>query len=137
MQGSKEDFIFYQNQEEPVELPEIKVELGLPLKEGEKPLKDIIMVENAMKTVEDPDVKIDVVNLGLIYKKKLDSKGNVTIDMTLTSPTCPYANDMVMWVAEAIQGLEGIGIVKVSVVWEPKWSIDMLSEEAKFDLDMI
>ena len=121
----------------PEEYPAIEKFAGKKLSAEEKTLKDKEAIINALKTVVDPDIKVDVYNLGLIYKYEIENNGDVNIEMTLTSPTCPYANSLVQACADAIADLEGVGQVKVSVVWEPKWNLSMLSEEAKFDLDMI
>lgn len=114
-----------------------KVEKGKELEEGQLALTDKVQIENALKIVEDPDVKVDVFNLGLIYSYEVDKKGNVEIEMTLTSPTCPYGEFLVESSASAVAGLDGVGKVTVILVWDPAWSIDLMSDEARFDLDLL
>lgn len=121
----------------PDNLKDFSVDYGEDLKGDETPLDDLKMVENAIKVVEDPDVGVDVFNLGLIYDHKIDPKGNVTVDMTLTSPTCPYGEQLINAVAISIADLEGVGKVKVSLIWEPQWTMERLTDEARFDLDLL
>ena len=120
----------------PKDLPKIKKIAGSKLSEGAKPLDDSKMIINALKTVVDPDINIDVYNLGLIYSYELKKGGNVNILMTLTSPTCPYANELVEATAFAVSDLDGVGIVEIEVVWEPKWDLSKLTDEAKFQLEL-
>lgn len=94
-------------------------------------------VINALKTVEDPDIGIDIYNLGLIYTIDIHPRGNVTIEMTLTSPTCPYAEKLVHDSAHAIAELDEAGEVFVKLVWEPAWTLDKLTEEALYELDLL
>jgi len=91
---------------------------------------------NAIKTVSDPEIMINVYDLGLIYKITQQENGDVFIDMTLTAPTCPVAGILPQEVANALAKVTGIGKIEVSIVWEPAWTIDRLSEEAKAMLDM-
>ncbi|MCT4552327.1 MAG: metal-sulfur cluster assembly factor [Alphaproteobacteria bacterium] len=121
----------------PENLKDFSVEYGEELKDNETPLQDLKMVENAIKVVEDPDVGVDVFNLGLIYDHRLDKKGNVIVDMTLTSPTCPYGEQLINAVAISISDLEGVGKVTVNLIWEPQWTMERLSDEARFDLDLL
>ena len=74
---------------------------------------------------------------GLIYKIKIDDKGEVKIDMSLTAPGCPVAGDLPGWVADAVAKVEGIGEVEVTLVWEPGWTSELMSEDAKLALDMM
>ena len=120
----------------PKDLPKIKKIAGSKLSEDAKPLDDSKMIINALKTVVDPDINIDVYNLGLIYSYELKKDGNVNILMTLTSPTCPYANELVEATAFAVSDLDGVGIVEIEVVWEPKWDLSKLTDEAKFQLEL-
>ncbi len=94
-------------------------------------------VINAIKTVEDPDIGIDIYNLGLIYNIDISKFGDVKIDMTLTSPTCPYAEKLVHDTAHAIAELNEAGEVFVKLIWDPAWDINRLTEEAKYDLDLL
>ena len=105
---------------------------GESLADGEKQadIKDII---EAIRTVSDPEIMVNVYDLGLIYRMDRLVNGDVEIDMTVTAPSCPVAGLMPNQVAEAVSG---VGKVTVKLVWEPAWSVDRLSEEAKFALDL-
>lgn len=91
----------------------------------------------ALKTVEDPEIPVDIYELGLIYEVKLDEEGNVEIDMTLTSPHCPVAESLPVEVEQKVKAIEGIETVKVNIVWDPMWDKDMMSEEAKLELGFL
>ncbi len=91
----------------------------------------------ALKTVEDPEIPVDIYELGLIYEVKLDDNGGVEIDMTLTSPHCPVAESLPVEVEEKVNAVEGVDSVKVNIVWEPIWDRDMMSEEAKLELGFL
>jgi len=108
---------------------------GEALRDGEKQadIKDII---DAIRTVSDPEIMINVYDLGLVYRMDRLVNGNVEIDMTVTAPSCPVAGLMPNQVAEAVSAVAGVGKVTVKLVWEPAWSVDRLSEEAKFALDL-
>lgn len=85
----------------------------------------------ALKAVQDPELMLDIYELGLIYNIDQDPKGNVKIVMTLTSPTCPIAGDMPSMVAHAVSSVPGTGKVTVELVFDPPWTIDRLSEEIR------
>ena len=108
---------------------------GEALRDGEKQadIKDII---DAIRTVSDPEIMINVYDLGLIYRMDRLVNGDVEIDMTVTAPSCPVAGLMPNQVAGAVSAVAGVGKVTVKLVWEPAWSVDRLSEEAKFALDL-
>lgn len=89
----------------------------------------------ALKTVYDPEIPVDIYELGLIYKVDLDDDRNLTIDMTLTAPGCPVAGEMPGWVENAARGVEGIQDVKVNMVFDPPWSAERMSEEAQVALN--
>ena len=114
---------------------EYKATAGNPLPEGEKPAKMYDIVE-AIKTVSDPEIMINVYDLGLIYKIHQEENGDINIDMTLTAPGCPVAGILPQQVADAAAGVKGVGQVEVKIVWEPAWTMERLSEEAKAMLDM-
>ena len=84
-----------------------------------------------LKTVYDPEIPVDIYELGLIYKVDLDDNRNLTIDMTLTAPGCPVAGDMPGWVENAALSVEGIGGVTVNMVFDPPWDQSRMSEEAQ------
>ena len=90
----------------------------------------------ALRTVHDPEIPVNIYELGLIYELRLAAAGKVAIDMTLTAPACPVAGAMPQQVADAVAGVPGIAEVEVNLVWEPPWTKDMMSEEAKVALDM-
>ncbi|MFT5180577.1 MAG: FeS assembly SUF system protein [Alphaproteobacteria bacterium] len=90
----------------------------------------------ALRTVHDPEIPVNIYDLGLIYDLELKSDGSVRIDMTLTAPACPVAGELPVWVAEAVAGVEGFGEVEVRLVWEPQWTVDRMTDEAKLALDM-
>ncbi len=84
-----------------------------------------------LKNVYDPEIPVNVVDLGLIYKVDVDDKNNITIDMTLTAPGCPLAGMIAKYVEEELKKMEEVGEITVNLVWEPQWTPDMMSEEAK------
>ena len=90
----------------------------------------------ALKTVYDPEIPVDIYELGLVYKVDIDDDRNVTIDMTLTAPGCPVAGDMPGWVENAVAAVEGVNGVKVNLVFEPPWDHSRMSDEARVALNM-
>ena len=98
------------------------------------PLKDALVA--AIKTVFDPEIPVDIYELGLIYKVDLDDDRRLTIDMTLTAPGCPVAGEMPGWVKDAVMTLEGIKSCTVDLVFEPPWDPSRMSDEAKLQLNM-
>jgi len=90
----------------------------------------------ALKTVYDPEIPSDIYELGLIYKIDVDDDRNVEVDMTLTAPGCPVAGEMPGWVENAVAAVEGVGQVKVNLVFDPPWTVDRMSDEAKLALNM-
>ena len=118
------------------EITDIIVTRGESLDKNVSPIKNKNEIIDAIKLVFDPEIQIDIYNLGLIYDISLQKNGNVNISMTLTSPTCPMADEIPIWVAETVAALDGVGIVTVKIVWDPPWSLDKLTKEAKFQLDI-
>ncbi len=94
--------------------------------------KEIIL--EALKNVYDPEIGIDIVNLGLIYDLSIDEKNNVKIKMTLTTPGCPLGATIEEAVKSVLYTIDEIGDVDVSIVWDPPWNPSMMSEEAKMIL---
>lgn len=90
----------------------------------------------ALKTVYDPEIPVDIYELGLIYKVDVSDNKDVAVDMTLTAPGCPVAGEMPTMVKEALEGVEGIGQVTVNMTFDPPWTPDRMSEEAKLELNM-
>lgn len=109
---------------------------GTALSGTETPAKMYDIIE-AIKTVSDPEIMINVYDLGLIYKVNQADNGNLNIEMTLTAPACPMAEVLPQQVADAAAAVKGVGKVEVKVVWEPAWSLERLSEEAKLMLEML
>lgn len=90
----------------------------------------------ALKTVYDPEIPVDIYELGLIYKVDVSDKKDVTVDMTLTAPNCPVAGEMPGSVKAALESVEGIGEVTVNMTFDPPWTPERMSEEAKLELNM-
>lgn len=90
-----------------------------------------------LKTVYDPEIPVDIYNLGLIYKIDLDDEGNLTVDITLTAPNCPAADFLVEDSRIKLESIEGVKSVTINIVFEPEWNKDMMSEEAKLDLGFL
>ncbi len=104
-----------------------------PADENNASMEDIIEV---LKTVSDPEIMINVYDMGLIYNIDQKENGDVFIDMTVTAPTCPVAGTLPQEVANALAKAEGVGKVEVKLVWEPAWSFERLSDEAKMMFEM-
>lgn len=90
-----------------------------------------------LKTVFDPEIPVDIYNLGLIYGIDLDDDGNLHIDMTLTAPNCPAADFIIDDARIKLESIDGIKSVDIRIVFEPEWTKDMMSEEAKLDLGFL
>lgn len=108
-------------------------ETALTHEELERMAQNIV---GALKTVYDPEIPADIYELGLIYKIDIDDDRNVEVDMTLTAPGCPVAGEMPVWVQNAVSAVEGVGQVKVNLVFDPPWTIDRMSEEARLALNI-
>jgi FeS assembly SUF system protein len=108
------------------------VSASLPEAEVERITSDLIA---ALKTVYDPEIPVDIYELGLIYKVDLDDDRNLVIDMTLTAPGCPVAGEMPGWVENAARAVEGIQDVTVNMVFDPPWDASRMSEEAQVALN--
>ena len=92
---------------------------------------------NILKTIYDPEIPVDIFELGLIYEVKIDDNYNVDIDMTLTSPNCPVAESMPKEVEDKVKDVFEVNAAKVHIVFDPPWDKNMISEEAKLDLGML
>lgn len=90
-----------------------------------------------LKTVYDPEIPVNVYDLGLIYKINVDEKKNVSIDMTLTAPNCPASDFLLEDVRMKVGSIDGVKNVEVNLVFEPEWDKDMMSEEAKLELGFL
>ncbi len=93
-------------------------------------------VIDCIKTVMDPEIPVNLYDLGLIYKINISDKNEIKIDMTLTNPNCPVAGSMPENVGKSIEKLQNLGSIQVQLVWEPKWHKDLMSEDAKLALDI-
>ena len=94
-------------------------------------------VVKMLKIVFDPEIPVDIYNLGLVYGIDLDDEGNLHIDMTLTAPNCPAADFIIDDARIKLESIEGIKSVDIRIVFEPEWTKDMMSEEAKLDLGFL
>lgn len=100
----------------------------------EEKLKIEERIVEVLKTVYDPEIPVDIYNLGLIYRIDLHDDGILELDMTLTAPNCPAADFIVEDVRTKLDGITGIKDAKVNLVFEPEWDKDMMTEEAKLEL---
>lgn len=100
----------------------------------EERLKIEERIVEVLKTVYDPEIPVDIYNLGLIYRIELQEDGLLDVDMTLTAPNCPAADFIVEDVRLKLDGVEGVKEARVNLVFEPEWDKDMMSEEAKLEL---
>ena len=102
---------------------------------------EIVVLENKvvdmLKTIYDPEIPVDIFELGLIYEVQIDEYRNVAIQMTLTSPNCPVAESLPKEVEDKVSGIEGITKATVDIVFDPPWDKDMMSEEAKLELGFL
>ncbi|MFT4062080.1 MAG: iron-sulfur cluster assembly protein [Edaphocola sp.] len=94
-------------------------------------------IVDALRTVHDPEIPVNIVELGLVYEIKIEDGGKVTIVMTLTAPACPAAGDIVFEVQSKVEDLEGVSDVHVQLTFDPPWSKDMMTEEAKLELGFL
>lgn len=106
---------------------------AIPREELDRMTDDMIA---ALKTVYDPEIPVDIYELGLIYRIDVDDDRNVTVDMTLTAPGCPVAGEMPGWVEEAVRMVSGVNDVKVNLLFDPPWDIEKMSDEARVALNM-
>ena len=90
----------------------------------------------ALKTVFDPEIPVDIYELGLIYKVEIDDDRNVDVEMTLTAPGCPVAGEMPVWVENAVSAVPGVGQVNVNLTFDPPWDMSRMSDEARLALNM-
>jgi FeS assembly SUF system protein len=112
---------------------DFKAETAIPEEELERLTMDIIA---AMKTVYDPEIPIDIYELGLIYRVDINDNREVDIEMTLTAPGCPVAGDMPAWVESAVSAVPGVSVARVKMVFMPPWDPSRMSDEARIALNM-
>ncbi len=112
---------------------DFKASGGEPLEAG-IPVATEDAIVAALQTVYDPEIPVNIYDLGLIYGVEIAENGNIKIDMTLTAPGCPVAGEMPGMVVRAVEPVEGTGEIEVSLVWEPQWTPERMSEDAKLAL---
>lgn len=113
--------------------PELELAVAIPPEELERLTEDIVV---ALKTVFDPEIPVDIYELGLIYKIDVDDSKFVRVDMTLTAPGCPVAGEMPVWVENAVTSVQGVSGAKANLVFDPPWDQSRMSDEARVALDM-
>ena len=111
----------------------METQSALPPEETERLTTEIIA---GLKTVFDPEIPADIYELGLIYKVEIKDDRSVDVQMTLTTPNCPAAGELPTMVENAVASVPGVGVVDVKVVWEPPWSPERMSDEARLVLNM-
>lgn len=104
---------------------------SIPQEELDRITGDIV---KSLKTVYDPEIPVDIYELGLIYKVDLSDERLLTVDMTLTAPGCPVAGEMPGWVEGAVRGVDGVDDVVVNMTFDPPWTPERMSDEAKLEL---
>jgi FeS assembly SUF system protein len=107
----------------------------IPPSTEDHPLFDAVV--GACRTVHDPEIPVNIYDLGLIYSIRISPENHVEIDMTLTAPGCPVAGEMPGWVADAVEPIPGVKSVDVRMVWDPPWGMENLSDEARLELGLI
>jgi FeS assembly SUF system protein len=110
-----------------------EMQSALPPEETERLTREIVA---ALKTVFDPEIPADIYELGLIYKVDISNERAVDVTMTLTTPNCPAAGELPTMVENAVASVPGVGVVNINLVWEPAWSPDRMSDEARLVLNM-
>ena len=113
----------------------VETQSTTPLSQAELDVLTDKLIEK-LKTVFDPEIPVDIYELGLIYKVDVSDDKDVVIDMTLTAPGCPVAGEMPGWVEDAVRQVEGVRNVKVDLVFDPPWDPSRMSDEAKLQLNM-
>lgn len=109
---------------------------GSQLPAGSEPAQDEAIIE-ALRSVYDPEIPVNIYDLGLIYSLTVEDDGNVEIDMTLTAPACPVAGELPAAVADIVAQVDGVGEVSVRLVWEPRWTSDRMSEDARLAVGFV
>lgn len=109
--------------------------LHVPAGAGAEAVTEAVIA--ALRTVHDPEIPVNIYDLGLIYRIDLQPENGVEIDMTLTAPGCPVAGEMVNWVQKAVCGVDGIGAVKVNLVFDPPWDTSRMTEEVQLELGLL
>ena len=118
---------------DPAETEGLEAAAGDPLPEGVTPASEGEVVEK-LKECFDPEIPVNIYDLGLIYDLEIGSNGNIDVVMTLTAPACPVAGSMPAMVARAISDLSNTGRASVTLTWDPPWSMELMSEDARLAL---
>lgn len=105
--------------------------------DADKKLQLEEQVVKMLKTVYDPEIPVDIYSLGLVYKIDISDDADLTVDMTMTAPTCPMADFIIEDTRIKLESIEGLKSVTVNLVFEPEWNKDMMSEEAKLELGFL
>jgi len=130
--GEHRDYFDFQDQQPP---PADGAEVERPEGDDDAELMEPVLA--ALKTVRDPEVPVNLVDLGLIYELIVKKGGIVFVEMTLTTPACPVAQSMPSEVENAIAAVPGVSETRVKLVWSPPWDREMMSEEAKLELGLM
>ena len=120
----------------PTERPEYVAYAGTELTQGAEKAKMFDIVEK-IRTISDPEIPLNVYDMGLIYKIDQRDNGDIYIEMTVTAPTCPIAGELPQQVADALTEVAGTGRIEVKIVWEPVWTPERMTDEAKEMLELI
>ena len=104
----------------------------IPPSSTDHPLHEAVV--DACRSVFDPEIPVNIYDLGLVYQIAIDDQNDVRVTMTLTAPGCPVAGEMPGWVADAVSPLPGVRNVDVELTWEPPWGMEMMSDEARLEL---
>ena len=115
------------------ELQDFVAHAGAPIEPGITITTQELVIE-AIRTVYDPEIPVNIYDLGLVYEIDIATNGSIKVQMTVTAPACPVAGELPQWVADAIELLEGTGEIEVHLVWDPPWDQSMMTEEAKMAL---
>ncbi len=129
------DYDPFAGPEDPAETEGLTARVGDPAPEGTAPPEREEVVAK-LQTCYDPELPVNIYDLGLIYELRISETGDVGITMTLTAPGCPVAEVMPRWVARAVAEIEAVGEVAVTITWDPPWRQDMMSEDARLALDL-
>lgn len=121
--------------QDPSAVPDYTATAGQPLPADEKPAAREDIIE-ALKTVCDPEIMINIYDMGLVYDIRQNTAGDVEIDMSLTAPACPVAGILPQQAADAVALVEGTGRVTVKIVWEPAWTIERMTEDARAMMEL-
>lgn len=134
MTGSPETAADAVSDSGPTALSDASASTAIPQAELDRITDDLI---TQFKTVFDPEIPVDIYELGLIYKVDINDERHVDVEMTLTAPGCPVAGEMPGWVEAAALKVDGVKTVKVNIVFEPPWTPARMSDEAKLELNML